>query len=173
MEDSARSLVRDQGSMRQWRRSEARWRVGSVGVDVLRDAAAALVSAGAPASPAMASLVIPSGADDPRDVRGLVEQVLSELGLEPLSQEEATRTVIAEIADQIASGIVEPEVGAREMWRAASALPIQERPNAVIALSSDWDRISPQEQGEVRAEIIGAARDLLVSWRARFPGLPV
>jgi hypothetical protein len=126
-----------------------------------------------PGSPAIAELISSSGADDPRDVRNLVAQVISELGLEPLSEDEASRILIAEIAIRITSGVVEPEVGAREVWRLASSLPIDERPNELIGLSSEWEEIRSEQRSKLRAEIIGAARDLLIDWRAKFPRLPL
>ena len=161
MEDSTVPVALDPEVVTALRRSEARWRLGQASASELADRALALLQRDEPPSPALAELATSIGTGDPRDVRDLIEIVLLELGLPPLSREGATRIVISDIATQIIAGAVEPEAGAQEIWRMSAPLPINQRPNELIALSSDWERINPEEQNEVRAEIIRAARDLL------------
>ena len=128
--------------VRRWRLSEARWRLGLDRGDALIALASEAATDLREITPNMAELLTIQAPSDPRDMRAMVDAVILGLDLEPLSLEDATRTVVAEVAERIVFGSIEPEDGATEIWRLSSTLPVATRPNALIGLRSEWEDVT-------------------------------
>jgi hypothetical protein len=90
-----------------------------------------------------------------------------------LTGEDAVRIVVAAIAARIAAGEIAPEIGADEIWRVSSSLPIQSRPNALIGLASEWEDVDTEVRGAIREQMVETASELLVEWKREFPELPL
>lgn len=108
-----------------------------------------------------------------RDVRELVDGFLGDLGLQPLSADDAIRSVIAGIAAQVVAGEIAPENGADEIWRLAAPLPMDDRPKGLIGLASQWEDSPKVRDAEVRADIVQAALEHIALWQEEFPSLPL
>jgi len=112
------------------------------------------------------------------DIEPLLNGFFVELGLsESLSQEQAALILACYVAEAITAGREEPYEGARFIWwEIANAVdPTPHRLLSFVGEASEYENCSPYDErgkqlrNEIEQQIIGDARDLLVSagdhWR--------
>jgi hypothetical protein len=106
-----------------------------------------------------------SSGESRRAVEDLLAPVLRDLGLQRPSQDEAMKLVADDVAGRIVSGEVEPERGARLLWRIANERgdfqePMWSQLRVFVGLASELED-DPERRARYEADIKAEAQGLL------------
>lgn len=144
----------------------ARWRLGEAPHDDLVRAAENALAAGVDA-PGLVELAVSRGY---WEITPALRRVLAERGVGLPGEAEAVRRLVADVAERLDAGTIEPGPALRSLvslaWRAIE-LPLADDLVPIYLLLDDLDAARRS-----RAALTAAARELLAACAERRPGAP-